>query len=77
MSLQTCHHVISWASILFTAFVALMFLNARRSQMRWCTSWTGEEVELNVAHLEPEFCYPAIYINASNTNSNTAWSENS
>ena len=65
MSLQKCHHVISWASILFTAFVAVMFLCARRSQMRWCTTWTGEEEKLNIAHLEPEFCYSPIYFNAT------------
>merc|ERR1712168_717518 len=38
-----------------------MFLNARRSQIRWCVSWTGEEEELNLAHLEPEFCYSPVY----------------
>lgn len=55
--LQIAHHIVSWFAVLYSVGIASLFMVHRRYQYRWCANWTGSDSEVNIAHLEPEFCF--------------------
>jgi len=55
--LQFVHHIVSWLAILYMVGISSLFMFYRRYRYRWCANWTGSDSEVNIAHLEPEFCF--------------------